>query len=112
MKLVTLLISAALAASPLVQIDLGGGVLAGFQIERNSWSADQARDAQRQGRVLSAREIVSIAQSRHPGSEVLDVSLSGGGDPRYTVILKTRDGRRIDVTLDARSGRVLSERGA
>lgn len=112
MKLVTLLITAMLAAAPLGQVDLGGSLLGGFQIERNSWSADQARDAQRQGRVLSAREIVSIAQSRHPGSEVLDVSLSGGNNPRYTVILKTRDGRRVDVTLDARSGRVLTERGA
>ncbi len=111
MKLVTLLITAALATSPGPAMD-AGGFLAASQIQQNNWSADRARDAQRQGQVLSAREIVSIAQDRHPGSEVLDVSMSGGDNPRYTVILKTRDGRRIDVTLDARSGRVLSERGA
>lgn len=112
MKLVTLLIAAALIASPSPAMDAGGGFLAAFQVQQNNWSADRARDAQRQGQVLSAREIVSIARDRHPGSEVLDVSMSGGNNPRYTVILKTRDGRRIDVTLDARSGRVLSERGA
>ena len=79
---------------------------------RSNWNADQARDARTQGKVLPVSRVIAIAQRRHPGSQVLDVSMSGSSNLRYTVILKTRDGRRIDVIIDAEDGRVLSERGA
>lgn len=110
MKFKTLIFTAILAAAAQFGT-ANAGALDMFSQNRSSWSAEQARDAQRQGRLMPASQIIKIAQARHRGSQVLDVSLSGGGNPRYTVILKTHDGRRVDVTLDARTGRILSERG-
>ncbi|MBA4802774.1 MULTISPECIES: PepSY domain-containing protein [Euryhalocaulis] len=111
MKLVTLISAAFLTAASLCGTAAAGSQDMYAQM-RSTWSADQARNAQEEGRVLPASQIIRIAQARHRGSQVLDVSLSGGRTPVYTVILKTRDGRRVDVTLDARTGRILSERGA
>ena len=44
------------------------------------------------------------------GRFVLDVELEGGAAPRYVIKILTRDGRRVDVVADARTGRILYER--
>jgi len=49
-------------------------------------------------------------RNRYPGAQVLDVELvrSGSpGSPYYIVKILTQDGRRIDVRVDAVTGRVM-----
>ena len=41
---------------------------------------------------------------------VLDAELERGPTPRYIIKILTRDGRRVDVVADARTGRILYER--
>ena len=77
---------------------------------RSRLSADEARDARRAGEVLSASRVLSIVRQRFPGEQVRVVDLIDGSRPYYLVRVATRDGRRFDVRVDARSGRILSVR--
>lgn len=52
---------------------------------------------------ISAQEAKSIAMRTVPGSEFLDIRLMDGQIYRVRVI---KDGRRIDVWVDAQTGRV------
>ena len=73
-------------------------------------SSGQARDARNSGDVLPALRVISIVRGRYPGAEVLDAELEQGASPRYIIKILTRDGRRVDVVADARTGRILYER--
>lgn len=73
-------------------------------------SSGQARDARNSGDVLPALRVISIVRNRYPGADVLDAELEQGGSPRYIIKILTREGRRIDVVVDARSGQILYER--
>ncbi|WP_421786028.1 PepSY domain-containing protein [Hyphobacterium sp.] len=73
-------------------------------------SSGQARDARDSGDVLPALRVISIVRSRYPGAEVLDAELMRGASPQYIIKILTREGRRIDVVVDARTGRILQER--
>ncbi|MEO1037935.1 MAG: PepSY domain-containing protein [Pseudomonadota bacterium] len=77
---------------------------------RSRFSADEARDARRAGEVLSASRVLSIVRQRFPGEQVRVVDLINGSRPYYLVRVATRDGRRFDVQVDARTGRILSVR--
>lgn len=77
---------------------------------RNNYSAGQARDARDSGDVLPALRAISIVRGRYPGSEVLNAQLRGGSSPQWVVTILTREGRRVDVVVDARTGQVLGER--
>lgn len=77
---------------------------------RDRYSADEARDAVRSGNVLPALQVIREVRQRYPGAEVLDAELEGGSQPRYIIKILTRDGRRVDVIVDARSGAILYER--
>lgn len=101
---ISAIILAALAASGPAAAQGGPG-----NSQRN-YSAEEARTAREAGQVISAREAIAIAMSRIPGSEYLDLFLSGGGMPVYTVRLRTPDGRRAEVLIDARTGAVLGVR--
>lgn len=82
----------------------------GFDLRQN-YDAEQARDARRSGDVqVTGSQAIMIAQARYPGSEYLELFLSGGDMPVYTVRLKTADGRRVDVKVDARTGEVRGGR--
>lgn len=61
---------------------------------------DVIRYAQRQ---ISPREAKSIALSRVPGGEVVDIRRSGD---TYRVRIIARDGRVIDIVVDANTGRI------
>lgn len=75
---------------------------------RGNFSAEEARNARQTGEVnLTASQAIEIALAQHPGAEYLDLVLRGGGQPQYVVRLKTPDGRRVEVAIDARSGAVL-----
>lgn len=77
---------------------------------RGRYSPSEARDARRQGDVVPALRVINAVRQRYPGAEVLDAELQGGAAPRYIVRILTRDGRRLDVVADARTGQILFER--
>lgn len=75
---------------------------------RGNFSAEEARNARDTGEVnLTGAQAIQIAQGQYPGAEYLDLSLRGDGQPQYVVRLRTADGRRVEVVIDARSGAVL-----
>lgn len=82
----------------------------GFGDLRQNYSAQEAREARDAGQVIDARQAISIALAQIPGAEYLDLFLSGSGMPVYTVILRTPDGRRAEIMIDARTGAVLGRR--
>ncbi|PHR60836.1 MAG: hypothetical protein COA47_06405 [Robiginitomaculum sp.] len=79
----------------------------------NSFTADEARDARKQGRVLGASEVMRIVQRRYPHLRTADTRLvsSDRGGAKYYVKMLSADGRVVEVTVDAQSGRILSTRG-
>jgi uncharacterized membrane protein YkoI len=77
---------------------------------RDRYTAGEARDARRQGDVVPALRVISAVRQRYPGADVLDAELEGGAAPRYVIKILTRDGRRVDVVADARTGQILYER--
>lgn len=77
---------------------------------RDRYTADEARDAMRSGDVLPALRVIREVRQQYPGAEVLDAELEGGQPPLYIIKILTRDGRRVDVIVDARTGAVLYER--
>ncbi|WP_371396199.1 PepSY domain-containing protein [Fretibacter rubidus] len=54
---------------------------------------------------ISASKAKSIARRAVPGGEVVDISRKGN---RYTVRMIRKDGRVVDIVIDARTGRVLN----
>jgi uncharacterized membrane protein YkoI len=80
------------------------------QDPRGRLSPSEARDARQQGSVVPALRVISAVRQRYPGAEVLDAELQGGAAPRYIVRILTREGRRLDVVADARTGQLLYER--
>jgi uncharacterized membrane protein YkoI len=54
-------------------------------------------------RKISARQAKSIAQSRYPGAKFINIQNTGNA---YRVRLQQKNGRIVDVYVDARSGRV------
>jgi len=62
------------------------------------------RFAQKQDRRISASQAKSAAQGRYPGSKFVNVQMSGRDT--YRVRLQQKNGRIVDVYVDARTGRV------
>lgn len=60
----------------------------------------ESRYVQRQ---ISPREARAIALSRVPGGEVVDIRKSGD---TYRVRIIARDGRVVDIIVDANTGRI------
>jgi uncharacterized membrane protein YkoI len=77
---------------------------------RDRYSADEAREQVRSGNVVRALDVIRDVRQRYPGADVLDAELERGAQPRYIIKILTRDGRRVDVVVDARSGAILYER--
>jgi uncharacterized membrane protein YkoI len=72
---------------------------------------DRARSAVQSGEARPLEEILSRLHGSHPG-RVLDAQLQGQGDGlAYRIRILAPDGRVVDLTVDARSGRVLQSRG-
>jgi len=95
-------------------LSVSGAVLplstASAQNVQNNYSAGQARDARDSGDVMPALRAISIVRGRYPGAEVLNAQLQGGSSPQYVVTILTREGRRVNVIVDARTGQVIGER--
>lgn len=72
---------------------------------------DDARDAVRSGRSLPLGAIVNQVKRSQPG-RLLDADLSDrGGRLVYRLRWMTPNGNVLNMTVDARSGRVLSVKG-
>lgn len=71
---------------------------------------DQAREEAREGRRISAREVVRRVSDGREG-RMLNVSERGGGSTLvYVVRWEYPGGRIADITVDGRTGRILGER--
>jgi len=80
---------------------------------QDSFTADQARDARKQGKVLGAGQVMRIVQRQYPRLKAADARLSSKGSqgPRYYVKMLSSDGRVVEVIVNARTGRILGTRG-
>lgn len=56
-------------------------------------------------KAISASQAKSIAAKRVPGAKFVDISRAGA---RYRVRMLRKDGRVVDVLIDAATGRVLN----
>ena len=77
---------------------------------RSRYSPDEARDARREGRILSAQQVLARVRREFPGDQARVIDLIDGARPYYLVRVARQDGRRYDVEVDARTGRILSVR--
>jgi uncharacterized membrane protein YkoI len=57
--------------------------------------------------LISTSQAVAAARRAYPGADVLNARLVRGDRPYY-VVRMIQDGRRFDVRVDARTGRVLN----
>lgn len=57
--------------------------------------------------IVPMRVAYSAVRRAYPGAEILDGRLVRSAQPYYVIRILTRDGRRRDVRVDARSGRVI-----
>ncbi|MFM8821295.1 MAG: PepSY domain-containing protein [Phenylobacterium sp.] len=73
---------------------------------------DQARDAVREGRLVPLSQVLAAIGARSPG-EQLDTRFGDtvDGRPVYLVTWRTRDNRVVVFVVDARTGRILDQRG-
>lgn len=66
-----------------------------------------ARDLVERGQILPLAKVLALLQARHPG-QVVEVELEYSyGKLVYEVDMITRDGRLIEVDLDAATGAIL-----
>lgn len=97
---------------------IGGGSPAWAETQRrDSLGADwreqqgEARQAVRSGQQLPLSEVVGRINAQIPG-RLLDTGIEDeGGRPVYRVRWAARDGRRLDVIADARTGDILRQEG-
>ncbi|MFN3212281.1 MAG: PepSY domain-containing protein [Henriciella sp.] len=74
----------------------------------NSFTADEARDARDKGDVVPLRDIFRRLKSRFGGYQV-DANLYNRDSGQvYVIDWMTEKGERIRVTVDAKTGRILS----
>jgi len=73
---------------------------------------DEARKGVQQGGNVSLAQVIENINRMTPGRQ-LDAGLEAGPDgrPVYRVRWATKDGRRIDFLVDARTGQILSQGG-
>lgn len=70
---------------------------------------DAARDGVRSGRILRLDEILSRIRSRYPGDMIGSARIQelSPGVTVYRIMWLTPEGRRLDITVDARTGDIL-----
>lgn len=73
---------------------------------------DEARQAVKDGRHLPLSEVLARINAQIPG-RLLDTGLESdeGGRPVYRVRWAAKDGRRLDVIADARTGAIVRQEG-
>ena len=91
-RILSLLLTAVCAAS------LMGAPAHALAHKGESYSAAQS--------IVPMSVAVSAVRQAYPGAEVLSGRLVNGENPYYMIRILTREGRRLDVRVDALSGRV------
>ena len=76
---------------------------------QNNWDSRQAGNAVRDGKIKSLSEIYAGLRGRF-GGKALDARLMNGDT--YQIRWETGDGRVLDLTVNARTGAIMSQRGA
>ena len=72
---------------------------------------DEARAAVRDGRHMPLGDVSARINAQIPG-HLLDTGIEDdGGRPVYRVRWAARDGRRLDIIADARTGAILRQEG-
>lgn len=79
-----------------------------FASQSERFTAGEARRSRESGETIPARRARAIVRDLYPNGDILDVELVRDREPRFVVKVMVDNGRRIDVVLDARTGRVLS----
>ena len=72
---------------------------------RRDGDSDYARDGVRRGTLVRLERLLADAERRYPG-RVIEVELDDDHD-EYEIEILMRDGRVVELTYDARSGRLL-----
>ncbi|MCD9028350.1 PepSY domain-containing protein [Luteimonas sp. BDR2-5] len=72
---------------------------------RRGGDADYARDGVRRGTLVRLEQLLADAERRYPG-RVIEVELDDDDD-EYEIEILMRDGRVVELTYDARTGRLL-----
>lgn len=80
-------------------------IAAAQQFPGNSWAAQSDQD--RRGVEVPFEQIKRDLERRH-GGQMLQASRRGG---RHVILWLDRNDSRLEIQVDAQSGRVLSERG-
>ncbi|MEM0984632.1 MAG: PepSY domain-containing protein [Pseudomonadota bacterium] len=76
----------------------------------SAFDAGEAREAVKDGRTMPLAQIRQRLQQRYGGSMTdADLYSSGRGKSEYQIKWIDRDGRRMIVTVDAQSGRIIRE---
>lgn len=77
-----------------------------------SFSPGEARDAVRNGEIMSLRAIFRDLREIYGGYQ-LDAELysTGSGGYEYRIEWMSEDGRRINLRVDAQTGRILNASG-
>mgnify|MGYP002780560884 CR=1 FL=1 len=89
-----------LLALPLLVAGIAAALLAPARADDDS---RRARDGVRRGEFVPLERLLAQAEREHPG-EVLEVELDDG---EYEIEILREDGRVVELTYDARSGRLL-----
>lgn len=78
----------------------------------NQFSPGQAREAVKEGRALSYSKIEDMLERQY-GGYVGRADLYNGEDgrPYYDVVWISKDGRKIDLLIDAQTGKVIEQSG-
>ena len=90
------------SAAPSLVSSMTSGPFAAEASPSSTVNAPYERYAQN---AISPSKAKSIAASRVPGAKFVDISRSGG---QYRVRMLRKDGRVVDVLIDATTGRVLN----
>jgi uncharacterized membrane protein YkoI len=86
-------------------------MLMGAAPARADSDQDRARAAVDAGEVKPLGQILKSVRQRYKGQVLDSQLLDEGGRPVYRVRLLTKDGKVLDIGVDAKSGRILDVRG-
>lgn len=108
-RILASLVLLGLAATPALSAQAQDFGFKGFQ---SQWSPSEARDARERGQTIPLKDIFKMLKQRYGGYQ-LDANLySTRGQLEYHISWMTKDGRKIDLVVDARTGKIRGERGA
>ena len=104
--------AAALLAAVLLAVALLTGASGPSTAQTRRPDQDRARDAVREGSLAPLSQVLAAIAARTPG-EQLDTRFGEtvDGRPVYLITWRTSDNRVVVFVADARTGRILEQRG-